>query len=64
MSNSNQRARVHEQKYKKIEKLGEGTYGIVHKAVSSETGEIVALKTMYVIMCLHDSISSPMMTLV
>lgn len=41
---SNQRV-THEQKYKKIEKLGEGTYGVVHKAVSSETGEIVALKT-------------------
>ena len=35
-----------EQKYKKIEKLGEGTYGVVFKAVNRETGEIVALKMM------------------
>jgi serine/threonine protein kinase len=27
-----------------LDKLGEGTYGIVHKAKNSETGEIVALK--------------------
>ncbi|KYQ89684.1 protein serine/threonine kinase [Tieghemostelium lacteum] len=31
-------------KYSKIEKLGEGTYGIVYKAKNRETGEIVALK--------------------
>ena len=28
----------------KIEKLGEGTYGIVYKAQNKETGAIVALK--------------------
>eukprot|EP01112_Ceratiomyxa_fruticulosa_P012184 TRINITY_DN3365_c0_g1_i2.p1 TRINITY_DN3365_c0_g1~~TRINITY_DN3365_c0_g1_i2.p1 ORF type:complete len:297 (-),score=27.03 TRINITY_DN3365_c0_g1_i2:261-1151(-) len=32
------------EKYNKIEKLGEGTYGIVYKAKNRETGEIVALK--------------------
>jgi cyclin-dependent kinase len=32
------------EKYKKIDKLGEGTYGIVYKAENLETGEIVALK--------------------
>lgn len=32
------------EKYVKIDKLGEGTYGIVYKAKNKETGEIVALK--------------------
>eukprot|EP01113_Clastostelium_recurvatum_P018313 TRINITY_DN215_c0_g1_i1.p1 TRINITY_DN215_c0_g1~~TRINITY_DN215_c0_g1_i1.p1 ORF type:complete len:297 (+),score=80.47 TRINITY_DN215_c0_g1_i1:101-991(+) len=32
------------EKYTKIEKLGEGTYGIVYKAKNRENGEIVALK--------------------
>jgi len=31
-------------KYQKIEKLGEGTYGIVYKAQNKETASIVALK--------------------
>ena len=31
-------------KYKKIEKLGEGTYGVVYKAQNLETGEFVAIK--------------------
>jgi len=30
--------------YQKIDKLGEGTYGIVYKAKNRETGQIVALK--------------------
>jgi len=32
------------EKYTKIDKLGEGTYGVVYKAQNNETGQIVALK--------------------
>jgi len=32
------------EKYQKIDKLGEGTYGVVYKAQNIETGQIVALK--------------------
>eukprot|EP00124_Ichthyophonus_hoferi_P005780 Ihof_evm1s951 gene=Ihof_evmTU1s951 len=31
-------------KYSKISKLGEGTYGVVYKAQNRETGDVVALK--------------------
>lgn len=30
--------------YKRLQKLGEGTYGIVYKAVDNKTGQIVAIK--------------------
>lgn len=32
------------QKYEKLEKIGEGTYGTVFKGKNRETGDIVALK--------------------
>lgn len=32
--------------YERLEKLGEGTFGVVHKARHVETGEVVALKKM------------------
>jgi serine/threonine protein kinase len=31
-------------KYERLEKLGEGTYGVVYKALNKETGELVAIK--------------------
>lgn len=33
-----------DQKYNKIEKIGEGSYGIVYKAKHKEDGGLVALK--------------------
>ena len=32
------------EKYTKIDKVGEGTYGVVYKCKNKETGEFVALK--------------------
>ncbi len=32
------------ERYHKVEKIGEGTYGVVYKAKDKVTGEIVALK--------------------
>ena len=36
--------KINKPRYEKLEKLGEGTYGIVYKAKDSETGQIIALK--------------------
>lgn len=36
-------------RYKKLEKIGEGTYGIVYKAMDLRTGEIVAMKEIKVL---------------
>jgi len=33
-----------EGKYKKLEKIGDGTYGVVYKGKNTETGELVAIK--------------------
>ena len=33
-----------EERYQRIEKVGEGTYGVVYKAKDLSTNEIVALK--------------------
>ena len=30
--------------YEKLEKIGEGTYGVVYKARSKKTGQLVAMK--------------------
>ena len=32
------------EKYKKLDKLGEGAYGVVYKAQNLKTGEFVAIK--------------------
>ena len=34
----------HLSKYKRLEKIGEGTYGVVYKAEDRETGQMLALK--------------------
>lgn len=36
-----------DKKYEKIDKLGEGTYGIVYKARDKTTNQIVALKSIW-----------------
>lgn len=35
---------VIDQRYKQIDKLGEGTYGVVYKAIDNETNEVLAIK--------------------
>ena len=38
-------------RYTRIEKIGEGTYGVVYKAQDEESKEIVALKSMIQAFC-------------
>ena len=33
-----------DEQYTKLEKLGEGTYGVVHKCLEKQTGNVVAIK--------------------
>ena len=42
--NDNKGFNLMKDKYEKLEKIGEGTYGVVYKARDSVTKEIVALK--------------------
>ena len=44
LASARRRRRAHMERYQRIEKVGEGTYGIVYKAKDRTTGEIVALK--------------------
>ena len=37
-------ASLAQRRYRKVEKVGEGTYGVVYKAVDQLTGETIALK--------------------
>lgn len=34
------------EKYKILKTIGDGTFGIVYKAINTVTGELVAIKTM------------------
>ena len=44
------------ERYQKMEKIGEGTYGVVFKAKDRVTGEVIALKRIrYVCVCAHYS---------
>jgi serine/threonine protein kinase len=40
MTNEADRSNV----YQKVEKIGEGTYGVVYKAIDTRSGELVAMK--------------------
>ena len=42
-------------RYEKMEKLGEGTYGVVYKARDKNTGEVSSIDSIY----LNDSFTFP-----
>lgn len=45
-------------RYERIDKLGEGTYGKVYKARDTETGDIVALKKCRLQVLVHVVVST------